>query len=73
MDEYLPLIDCEKCGTRTRHRFVETERRFYECVEARAVKSKSEQRRVAAQSAFDALIHACEVCGTKRGYGNRDL
>jgi hypothetical protein len=73
MDGYLPLIECEKCGTRTRHHPVGTERRFYQCVEDRVVKSKSEQRRIAAQSAFDALIYACGVCGTKRGYGNRAL
>jgi hypothetical protein len=68
---YYPLLDCEGCKKLTRHCFVKTERRTYQCVEDRQGMSKAERNRLEKQAQFDALIYACVECGTQRGYGNR--
>lgn len=70
---YNPLIGCAACKKDTRHMFVRLERRTYQCVEERRKVSVLERERMEKSSALDSLIHKCVVCGTERGYGNREV
>jgi hypothetical protein len=72
MEKYVPLIACDKCKTSTRHLFVRTEKRTFQCIEERRGLSASEKKRLEAESVMWVLIHHCLKCGTERGYGNRD-
>jgi hypothetical protein len=72
-ETYQPALYCEQCKRLTRHHFVRTDRRSYQCVEDRQGVSKSERKRLEKQGQFDALIYRCGLCGAERGWGNRVL
>lgn len=72
MEKYVPLIGCDKCKIPTRHLFLKTEKRTFQCIEERRGLSASEKKRLEEESVMWALLHKCVRCGTVRGYGNID-
>jgi hypothetical protein len=70
---YDPLLGCDNCKKATRHYFVRTEIREFECQEERRGLPDEALEARAENSKFELLIFRCVECGTERGYGNRDL